>query len=210
MAALAADASAARRVAFVGFAAEGVSGDARDQFEILIEESLRKQGAQVVTHKDAMDTITARELPEGCAFGPCVAAVSKALGVDRILDARIAADGQSYSFVLSLIEGHAGTPVAQVVGNCAVCTVAEALNKVGSAVEVLEGRAASGEGQDLVAQKPRARSKAVPVAMTVAGAALAGGGAFLVSRDKDKLGWAAAGAGGALVFAGLLWLLSGD
>jgi hypothetical protein len=209
---LPASASGARRVAFVGFAAEGVPDDVRAQFETLIEEAVRKLGVLLVTRHDALEVVTQRELPEGCAFGPCVAAVSGALGVDRILDARIAAVGQSYSFVLTMVEGRRGTPVAQVVGTCAVCTVAEALGKVGAAVEVLEGKAvAGGASSDLVSHNPRRRSKAAPVALTVAGVAAVGGGALVVSQtERDGLGWAAVGAGGTMALTGIIWLMSRD
>jgi hypothetical protein len=183
----------------------------RAQFETLIEEALRKLGAQVVTRHDALEVITTRELPEGCAFGPCVAAVSKALGVERILDARISAVGQSYSFVLSMIEGRAGTPVAQVVGSCAVCTVAEALTKVNAAVEVLEGRAAGGQSSDLVSHGPRRTGNTAPLLLTGLGVAVGAGGAALVTQtERDELGWALAGAGGTIAITGLVWLLLKD
>jgi hypothetical protein len=164
----------------------------------------------VVTRQEALEVITRRELPEGCAFGPCVSAVATPLGVDQILDVRVGAVGQSYSFVLTLVEGKSGAPLAQVVGSCAVCTVAEALTKVADAVAVLEG-GRNEPSSNLVAHKPPGASPVPPILVTALGAAGVGASALLVSRsDRDALGWTVAGAGGALVLTGVTWLLLRD
>jgi hypothetical protein len=50
-----------------------------------------------------------------------------------------------------------------------------------------------------------------PLLVALGGAAIAGGGAYLVTQtDNDDLGWAAAGAGVTLALTGLVWLLARD
>jgi hypothetical protein len=215
--AAAVDAHAARRIAILGFSGEGVSSDVRAQFETLIEEGLRKKGYGVVTRAAALEVLTRRELPDSCTFGPCVALIGEALGVERVLDARISADGQSYSFVLSLVEARHGSPIDQVVGSCPVCTVSEALGRVGAGIEALEKRPAAQSApvamhNDVQRLEPRRKtSKLWPAILVGVGLAAVGGGALLTSQTThDAPGWVTIGSGGTVTLTGLIWLLVGD
>jgi hypothetical protein len=202
---------AARRLAIIGLSAEGASGDVRDQFEAAIEEGLRKVGYEVVTRSAALDVVTSRELPEGCVFGPCVEPIGRALRVDRFLYARIGADGQAYSFVLTLVETRLGTSVGQVVGSCPVCTVAEAVDQVRGSIDVLEGRA--GSPSPLVARTDARRPprRVAPLVLGASGLAATVVGALLVSRTThDSPGWVTIGSGGTALLTGLIWAIAGD
>jgi hypothetical protein len=210
---------AARRIAVLGFSGEGLAADVREQFETLIEERLRLAGYGVVSRATTQEELTRRELPERCAFGPCVEPIGIALGVDRFLDARIGADGQSYSFVLSLVEARRGSSIDQVVGTCDVCTVAEALAKVGQGIDTLGGRglaegtprAASRGAGTVTRVAPRRPSKTWPAILVGVGLAMAGGGAALVSQTThDDAGFVTIGSGGTVALTGLVWLLVGD
>jgi hypothetical protein len=200
-----------KSIAIVGLATEGLGEDVREQFETLVEEGLRKLGYHVVTRAAALDVITTRELPEGCTFGPCARAVGGALAAGRLLDARISAEGQSYSFVLSMVDAPSGQAVAQVVGSCPVCTVAEALTRVSDSIQVLEGGAlAVPPGVERQAARRRG-SRLPPILLSIAGAAATGGGALLVTRTAhDEAGWATIGAGATALLTGLVWLFVGE
>jgi hypothetical protein len=211
-------AQAARRIAVLGFSGEGLSPDVRAQFETLIEERLARAGYAVVSHDTTQEEITRRELPESCAFGPCVEQIGLALGVERFLDARIGADGKTYSFVLSLVEARRGSSISQVVGTCSVCTVAEALAKVGAGIESLEGRAVAGgapggalSAGELRHVAPRRASKTWPAILLGIGLAATGTGVALVSQTThDDAGFVTIGSGGTVALTGLAWLLLGD
>jgi hypothetical protein len=205
-------APAKKRVAILDFVADGVSADVHAQFETTIEEQLRSAGYTVVTHAATAETIGKRDLQEGCSFGPCVSAIGKALDVERLLDVRIGAEGQSYSYVVSMIDTR-GVPVAQVADACAVCTVAEAMNKVGVAVGALEGRPVPYGLDAAPVTRPSqpTRSKLVPALLVAAGAAMTGGGAALVATTDPKApGWVTIGSGSTVLLTGLVMLITGD
>jgi hypothetical protein len=201
-----------RRVALLDVVAEGLAPDVRAQFETIIEEALRRTGNTVISRSVTIDAVARKELPEGCTFGPCVAGIAQVLDADRLLDARLNAEGDSYSFVLTFVDGRSGTPLAQVVGSCPVCTVSEALNKVGASIPVLEGRAVS-DSQPLVARMAPRHPRSHALAgwlTTLAGLAAAGGGAALVAlTSHDAPGWVTIGAGGAVAMTGFV-ILVGD
>src|SRR5262249_38739056 len=115
--------------------------------------------------------------------------------------------------VISMVGAADGAPMAQVVTNCGVCTVAEALHKMGATVTALEGQAVPMKAVDtapIVVQRER-RSKLGPILMTVGGIALAGSGALVVSQtDTKDPGWVSIGSGGTLFLTGLIMLIAGD
>ncbi len=217
LAVLAVTAGAARaetrpRAAILDVATDGMPVDVREQFETLIEEGLRKVGYDVVDHKTTLETIARRELGEGCTFGPCVVPIASALGARTIIDARVAAVGQSYSFVLSMLETRSGAAVAQVVGTCPVCTVSEALTKVRASIELLE-RQKNVAALPVPAARdaaPRRSSRALGGWLLAAGVAAAvGGGALVAWTEQDAPGWVTIGSGGTVALTGLI-LLVGD
>lgn len=198
-----------KRAAILDVVTEGLADDVRRQFETLVEEGLRKVGYDVVDHTTTFDAISRKELAEGCTFGPCVAPIARAVKADRLIDVRLGAVGQSYTFVLSMLEGQSGATLSQVVGSCPVCTVAEALTKVRAAIEVLDSQA-SAMSTPLVtrdAGRARHRSKTLPAVALVAGLAAAAGGAAMVHwSGHDAPGWVTIGAGGAVAMTGLIFL----
>jgi len=204
-----------RRVAILDLVTEGVAPDVRAQFETTIEEELRKAGAMVVANAAVLELVHKRlDLPDGCTFGRCIVPIAAALAADRLLDARITADGASYTYVLSLIEPQEGAPVAQVVATCGVCTVAEALGKMAGAVKALEGQALPYAARDtgpIQPMRPAPRSKALPLVLVAGGLALAAGGSALVAGTEQKeAGWVTIGSGGTALLMGLILLLTGD
>jgi hypothetical protein len=201
-------------VAILELQTEGLATDVRAQFETTIEEELRKAGAVVLANAGVLELVRKRvELPDGCTFGPCIAAIGKALEADRLLDARVNADGASYTFVISMVDGRSGAPSAQVVATCGVCTVAEALAKMGVTIRALEGQSTAGtrDNGPIEPLAPARRSKALPLALTVGGVALTAGGIGLVAGTEQKdAGWVTIGAGGMALLTGLILLLGGD
>jgi hypothetical protein len=201
-----------RRVAILDLVTEGIPTDVRAQFEASIEERLRGAGYAVVTRAATVEVVGKKDLQEGCTFGPCVSAISRALEVDQLLDVRIGAEGQSYSYVLSLIDA-GGFPVAQIADTCGVCTVAEALGKVGAAAGTIDGRPVPRyvDAAPVARVSPKRHSRTLPIMLIGAGAISATAGVALVASDgNENAGWAAVGAGGAALLAGLLVLLTGD
>ena len=211
----AAGASPKKRIAVLDLVTEGMSRDVHAQFEATIEEQLRKLGYEVVSHTATVEAISKRDdLFDGCTFGPCVKAIGRALGVERLLDVRAAAEGASYTFVVSMVGAADGAPLAQVVTNCGVCTVVEALGKMGASVTALEGQAlpmrVPDTGPIVTVQRER-RSKLLPILLTVGGLAIAGSGAAIVTQtDTKDPGWVSIGGGGTMFLTGLVMLIAGD
>jgi hypothetical protein len=202
-------ADAKDRVAVLDLITDGVAADVREQFETVMEEALRKAGHEVVSHAAVAEAIAkADNLSDACSFGPCVTPIGRALRAKRLLDARINGVGNSYTFVLTLLETERGTPAAQVTGSCPVCTLAEALTKVQASMTLLE-RPSAAEPLPLVTREaPRSRRSRAPGAwLLAAGVVAAGAGAAIVGFTRhDEPGWAAMGAGGALALTGIVML----
>lgn len=208
-------AEAKKRIAVLDVVIDGLSGDVAAQLETTIEEQLRRNGYVVVPHATAAETIAKHDdLYEGCAFGPCVAPIARALRVDRLLDIRVSAEGQNYSFVVSMVEATHGASVGQVVTSCGVCTVAEALSKMTSAMKAIDGQVIEERTVDstpIVTMAPPRRSKLVPALLIVSGLVLAGGGAAVVAgTDSKEPGWVGVGSGGTLLLTGLVMLATQD
>jgi hypothetical protein len=205
---------APKRVAILDLVTEGMSADVQGQFETTIEEELRKSGYLVVSHATTLDVIAKKELTEGCTFGRCVEPIGAALGVGLLLDVRISAEGPSYSFVLSLVEAKQGTPIGQVVTACPVCTVSEALGKLGGLVAALDGQSRPMLLRDtgpIVTLAPSKRSKVLPALLVAGGLAMGAGGTALVAGTEQKeAGWVTIGSGGTVFLTGLILLLTGD
>jgi hypothetical protein len=206
-----------KRVAILDVVIDGPSSDVAAQLETTIEEQLRRNGFEVVPHATTTEALRRHdELADGCSFGPCVAPIARALHVDRLLDIRVSADGQSYSFVISMVEGTQGAPIGQVVTSCGVCTVAEALSKMSAAVKAVDGGGAvadvrSIDNTPVVSMAPSRPSKFVPAFLIVSGLVLAGGGTAVVAgTDTHEPGWVGIGSGGTLLLTGLIMLATQD
>ncbi len=187
----------AETVAVIDSIIDGVPQKDRAGFQENLEESLRGSGFTVLPQATVKSLLLSSDATAGCAFGPCLRAVGKVLGVELALVVRISADGPSYSFVLTLVDTRTGAPVAQVSDTCAVCTFDEASSAATLAVVDLGMRYR--DAQDARNAPPAARPAArlhratwVMGGLTV----LASGAAayILLGRDDvDRYGWAAAG-----------------
>jgi hypothetical protein len=198
-----------KRAAVVEVVTEGLSAAARDRLDEALVDGLRFTGYVVVPRRTAHEQIAKQNLPDGCAFGPCLTKIGTALGVGRALIARVGADGQAYSYVLTLVETHLGTPVGQVVDTCAPCTIEEVLSKISSSMVAL------GEQEGSRALKrvafPEARRTGHTVGPWIVGAGLAAlvVGAILVANSEPRdAGFVTIGAGSGLLASGILvWAL---
>jgi hypothetical protein len=204
-----------KRIAILDVVIDGLGRDVAAQLEMTIEEQLRRSGYEVVPHAVTTETLSKHdELFDGCTFGPCVAGIARALRVDRLLDVRVTAEGQSYNFVVSIVEGSRGASVGQVMTGCGVCTVAEALAKMTSAMKALDGQIVATptiDASPIVSMPPPQRSRWVPALLIVSGLVLAGGGAAVVAgTDTHEPGWVGIGSGGTLLVSGLVMLATQD
>lgn len=198
-----------KRAAVVDVVTEGLAPAARDRLDDALVEGLRFTGYVVVPRRTARDAAAKENLPEGCAFGPCIAQVGRTLDVGRALAARVVADGQAYSFVLTLVETRAGTPVGQVVDACAPCNIDEALDKISASMVAL-GEAATAAALKKVPLPtvPRGARAAAPW-LTAAGVAAVVVGVVLVANsDQRDAGFVTIGAGSGLVATSIfIWAL---
>ncbi len=200
-----------KRAAVVDVVTEGVAPAARDRLDDALVEGLRFTGYVVVPRRAVRDAAQKANLPEGCAFGPCLAQVGRVLDVGRVLAARVVADGQAYSFVLTLVETVKGTPVGQVVDSCAPCSIDEALDKISASMVAL-GEAATAAALKKVAFHPARREGGVGSAgpwLTAAGVAAVVVGAVLVAKtDQRDAGFVTIGAGSGILASGIfIWAL---
>jgi hypothetical protein len=198
-----------KRAAVVEVVTEGLSAAARDRLDEALVNGLRFTGYVVVSRRTAHEQIAKQNLPDGCAFGPCLTKVGTALDVGRVLTARVGADGQAYSYVLTLVETRLGTPVGQVVDACAPCSIDEVLDKISSSMVAL-GEQAGGRALKR-APFPEARRTGQSIGPWMVGAGLAAlvVGAILVANSEPRdAGLVTIGGGSGLLASGILvWAL---
>jgi len=203
-------------VGLLEVATEGVSDTTGDKFEESIERALAAVNVPVMRSKVVRDKLAASDFVHGCSFGPCLRAVGRATGLDRLLVARIAGAGQSYSVVVSLVETEEGRLVSQVAQSCPVCTVDEAITTSTRAVVELitrrEGEARSGkevvsvpDDQERIARKKRHVRNLGILFSSVGAAALIGG--IILAADDSGGAAAMVGGGAGMASAGLGTLL---
>jgi hypothetical protein len=197
----------AESVAVIDSIIDGVSPQQRAEFEQNLEDSLRGAGFTVLPMATVKGLLLKSDATAGCAFGPCLRGVGKALGVELALVVRISADGASFTFVLTLVDTRTGAPVAQVSDSCAVCTFDEASSAATMAVVDLglRYREALDAGTTTPAAKasPRRVTPWVLLGLSV----LAGSTAaylLLARDDTDGAGWAAAGGAAGLAVGTVL------
>src|SRR5262249_47773143 len=95
---------AKKRIAILDLVTDRPSRYVRAEFAATIGEQLRTRVYEVVGHTATLELIAKRDdLFDGCTFGPCVKAIGHALGVERLVDVRAAAEGASYTFVISMV-----------------------------------------------------------------------------------------------------------
>jgi hypothetical protein len=191
----------AETVAVLDSVFDGVPGNARADFEANLEESLRGAGFTVLPKETVKGLLVKSDAVAGCAFGPCLKAVGKALGVELALVSRISADGASFSFVLTLVDTATGVPVAQVSDTCAVCTFDEASSAATLAVVDLGTRYQEWRGGKSEPASPmKEPAKGRQHTWILGGLTVVAGGLaayLLVSGSDDVENWGFAAAGGA-------------
>ena len=203
---------AGEKVAVLDLTTEGIDADAATRFEVTLEDGLRAAGYDVVPRKQVTDLLAKRDLPDGCTFGPCLIAIGDAIGVSRVLVARVSAAGPSYTFLLTLVSAKTGAPVAQVADSCSVCTVDEAQSQMTLSIVSL----GTGPSAPVIVQPVQVRgdhhirNRLHRDAWWLSGAALVGltAGGLLLALDQIPLGCTAFGAGAGLGIAGITIFLT--
>ena len=198
-----------KRAAVVEVVTEGLSAKARDLLDEALADGLRFTGYVVVPRRTAREQIAKQNLPDGCAFGPCLTKIGTTLGVGRALVARVGADGQAYSYVLTLVETRLGTPVGQVVDACAPCTIDEVLGKISSSMVALGEQVGSRALKPVAFPEARRTGQMVGPWMVGGGLVALAVGAILVANSEPRdAGFVTIGAGSALFASGILvWAL---
>jgi hypothetical protein len=198
-----------KRAAVVEVVTEGLSAAARDRLDEALVNGLSFTGYVVVPRRTALERIAKANLPDGCAFGPCLTKVGTTLDVGRALIARVGADGQAYSYVLTLVETRLGTPVGQVVDACAPCSIEEVLDKISSSMVALGEQVGSRALKRVAFPEARRTGSTVGPWMVGGGlAALAVGAILLATSDPRDAGFVTIGAGSALLASGIfVWAL---
>jgi hypothetical protein len=128
--------------------------------------------------------------------------------VDLAVSIRVVADGQTYSYTLTLTDMKTGLPTAQVVDGCDVCTVDEAeraltLAVVGLGVRYREVRDSGGPRVPTTSRPLRTRTWVLIGSALV----LAAAGVILVADGDDtgeEWGWASLGTASGLVVGAVL------
>ncbi len=203
-------------VGLLEVATMGVSDTTGDKFEESMEHALAAVNVPVVRSKAVRDKLAQSDFVHGCSFGPCLRAVGRATGLERLLVARIEGAGKSYNVVVSLIETDEGRLVSQVAQSCPVCTVDEAITTATRAVVELitrrEGEARSekevvpvADGPEQIARKKK-HVRNLGILLTSVGAAALIGGIVLATDDAGGAG-TMIGGGAGLTAAGLGTLL---
>lgn len=193
---------------------EGVSDTAAEVFAKQIEESLGIAGMQVAPRARLREFLAGSPWNAACLVGECLRALKTHAGVSTVVEAALVSIGPSYHYVISILDTETGAILHQVARKCDVCTTDEAFtNAALDVVELIQQRE-DHSGNPLpsaAADRPRApsgRGKVRKTGLFLIGAAvIAGaGGVYLMSRDEDRAGAAALGAGGAFAVAGVTCL----
>lgn len=191
---------------------EGVSDTAAEVFAKQIEESLGIAGLQVASRARLREFLAGTPWNAACLVGECLKELETHAGVGQVIEAALVSIGPSYHYTITLIDTGTGTIIRQTSRKCDVCTTDEAFADAALEVVALVTNP-DGDGAGSKAVLPRAPAPASTVkgrratrraAVALLGAAvLAGaGGAYLLSRDEDRLGAAAVGGAGAFAVAG--------
>jgi hypothetical protein len=189
---------------------EGVSPAAAEVFSKQIEESLGIAGLQVAPRARLREFLAGTPWNAACLIGDCLKELKTHAGVAQVVEAALVSIGPSYHYTLTVLDTETGAIVKQTSRKCDVCTTDEAFADAALAIVELissldEGAAASPAAPDTRAKGRRATRRA---ALALVGAAIVAGagGAYLMSRDEDRLGAAALGGAGAFAVAGVTCL----
>jgi hypothetical protein len=195
---------------------EGVSDAAAEVFAKQIEESLGIAGLQVASRARLREFLAGTPWNAACLVGDCLKELETHAGVGQVIEAALVSIGPSYHYTITLIDTGTGAIVRQTSRKCDVCTTDEAFADAAlEVVALVTNPDGDGAKPKVVRPKPPAPASTVKgrratrrAAVALLGAAvLAGaGGAYLLSRDEDRLGAGLAGGAGAFAVAGVTCL----
>ena len=206
-------------------ATSGLSEAAGDKFEQGVEATLAESGLRVVRSNTVKNSLLGTSYMSGCTFGPCLKEVFTRTGLRRVLVARIQGAGQSYSFIVSLLDTESGQLISQVATPCPACTVDEAIKTATEAVGELLTRGetaaqpvttlqpvapaapAADPSRDERNQRRRRQLRRAGWIFVAAGVVAAGLGGGLIAMDESDAGVASAALGGGLAVAGVTALV---
>jgi len=216
-----------RIVGILDVRVDGVPKEIAAQFQSNLEAHLDSHAYWLAPMSRIHDLMAnSTKWTEGCLVGSCLAEVKIQTGAELVLLAALTGSGTSFGYVVTLVRTDTGRMLSQESERCDVCTVNEALTNatraavklVTSVPDKLPDEAADNQAAlDLATHKlskleddkkvMHHHHKAVGVGLTVAGLAVAAGGAALYfAKDHSNAGLATAAAGGGLALGGLLVL----
>lgn len=221
-----APADSREQIGVLEVATSGLSEAAGDKFEQGVEETLADSGLRVVRSNTVKKSLLGTSYMSGCTFGPCLKEVFTRTGLRRVLVARIQGAGQSYSFIISLVDTESGQLISQVATPCPACTVDEAIKTATEAVGELLNRGEEVAPPAMSAMQPVAPSPSADTAridardqrrqrqlrragwIFIAAGVVAGGlGGGLIAADETDAGVASAALGGGFAVAGITALV---
>lgn len=196
---------------------EGVSDTAAELFAKQIEESLGIAGMQVASRARLREILAGSPWNAACLAGDCLRALKTHAGVSTVIEAGLVSIGPSYHYVITILDTETGEIEHQVARKCDVCTTDEAFtNAALDVVELIQQRedhsgnplptAAGGERPRSAPGAGRGKVRRTAIFLIGAAVVAGAGGAYLMSRDEDRVGAAALGAGGAFAVAGVTCL----
>lgn len=195
---------------------EGVSDTAAEVFSRQIEESLGIAGLKVAPRARLREFLAGTSWNAACLVGDCLKELKTHAGVGQVIEAALVSIGPSYHYTITLLDTATGTIIRQTSRKCDVCTTDEAFSDAALEVVALVTNP-DGDGPKPAVVRPRpadppstvkGRRATRRTAVALLGVAVLAGvsGAYLLSRDEDRLGAAAVGGAGAFAVAGVTCL----
>jgi hypothetical protein len=195
---------------------EGVSDTAAEVFTKQIEESLGIAGLKVAPRARLREFLAGTSWNAACLVGDCLKELETHAGVAQVIEAALVSIGPSYHYTITLLDTATGTIIRQTSRKCDVCTTDEAFADAALEVVALVTNPDGDGGKPVVdlprppppasTVKGRRATRGAAIALLGAAVVAGAGGAFLLSRDEDRLGAALAGGAGAFAVAGVTCL----
>ncbi len=195
---------------------EGVSDAAAEVFSRQIEESLGIAGLKVAPRARLREFLAGTPWNAACLVGDCLKELATHAGVGQVIEAALVSIGPSYHYTITLLDTATGTIIRQTSRKCDVCTTDEAFADAALEVVALVTNPDGDGGKPKVAipkappppstVKGRLATRRAAIALLGAAVVAGAGGAYLLSRDEDRLGAALAGGAGAFAVAGVTCL----
>jgi len=115
------------RTAILSLSLRGIPEDQAYRYGDILAAELRRLGFDVIDERETLRLLEQLGVPQNCIVGPCLKQVGTALGVQKVVVANVVAQGSSYDVNLTFVDTSTGSPLAQAVGRCDVCTADEGL-----------------------------------------------------------------------------------